>query len=317
MKRRALVNPIAVFVLAQLVWFALVGLWIYWYVSNYLLLSDAMVQITFEGVVRGKNITALVGGLVLLVALATAMALIFGKLSNQIRLTSMYDNFIANITHELKSPLASIQLYLETMDSRELPPEKKNEFVKLMIEDSNRLNNLISSILQVAVLEEKRSVFELHEFDADEFILSLIEGARTSNKLPPDAVTVYGKAGCRIRADSTAMNIVVNNLFDNAVKYCVGSARIAVSISRNYRWLVIEIRDNGIGISQKDQKLIFRKFQRIYSPESPNVKGTGLGLFWVREIIRHHRGKVSVASEGKGFGTTFKLEIPAVRSGVE
>jgi signal transduction histidine kinase len=247
---------------------------------------------------------------VLLVAIATAMALIFGKLSNQLRITSMYDNFIANITHELKSPLASIQLSLETLEARDMPEEQRKEFIRLMMEDSSRLNNLITSILEVAMLEEKRTVYELREYDADGLIRGILEDAIHQYKLGDTNAVVSGSLTKKCRADVRALKIAFNNLIDNAVKFSVGPADVNVVLSETNKHVIVDVADRGIGIAGKDLKQVFKKFQRVYSADSPNVKGTGLGLFWVREILRHHRGRVTAMSEGRGTGATFRVELP-------
>ena len=109
------------------------------------------------------------------------------------------------------------------------------------------------------------------------------------------------------------MKIVINNLIDNAIKYSGGLVHLSVSLGFNRRFINVEVTDSGIGISTGDQRVIFKKFRRLLNPDSPSVKGTGLGLYWVREIIRHHHGKVTVTSGGIGKGSTFKIELPIER----
>jgi two-component system phosphate regulon sensor histidine kinase PhoR len=310
--RRPRYNPIAIFVLAQVAWFALLGLWIYWYVSNYMIFVKVNERISPQFVFSAKNIAALVGGIVLLVAVASAFVLIFSRLSQQMKITRMYDNFIANVTHELKSPLASIQLYLETLSSREVPPEKRAEFLGLMMKDTERLYALIHSILEISGLEDKRSVYQPKVYRGDSLVFGLVEEAMDQFQLPRESVRITGKAPCACRADRRALKVVFNNLFDNAIKYTQGPVHLSVSLQCTPKCLVVEVTDQGIGISPQDQKEVFKKFARLYNPDSPTVKGTGLGLYWVREIIRHHRGRVHVMSEGRNKGTTFRIELPVV-----
>jgi signal transduction histidine kinase len=110
------------------------------------------------------------------------------------------------------------------------------------------------------------------------------------------------------------MRIVFNNLIDNAIKYSAQPVSIDVKVYCSAKHVSIEIKDQGVGISVRDQKRIFNKFERIDSQDSPSVKGTGLGLYWVREIIRYHGGKISIQSEGTNRGTTFKIELPVYRA---
>ena len=311
MKRWRPMYPIFVFVLAQLAWFGLLGLWIYWYVTNYILITEVGKQFFPQLVLNSTNVSALVGGLILLVTIATAMSLIFGKLNQQLNLTRMYDQFIANVTHELKTPLASIQLYLETLNSREVPQQRQIEFMSLMMQDISRLDTLINSILEITRLEERLSIYNLGTYNADSLIRELIGEALDRFKLPDVSIEIRGKAPCLCRADRNALNVVFNNLIDNAIKYSPEPVHITLSLACTRKRLKVEFKDHGIGISRENQREVFKKFRRIYNPESPSVKGTGLGLYWVKEIIGHHRGSITVSSEGKNKGSTFHIELPA------
>ncbi|MBN1836053.1 MAG: HAMP domain-containing histidine kinase [Spirochaetales bacterium] len=310
--RRRRRSPIAIFVLAQVAWFALLGLWIYWYVSNYMIFVEVGEKISPQFVFSAKNIVALVGGIVLLVAVATAMVLIFSSLAQQMKINRMYDNFIANVTHELKSPLASLQLYVETLSSREVPPEKRAEFLGLMTKDTERLHALIHSILEISGLEEKRRMYQPRVYRGETLVYRLVEEAVEQFRLPAGAVEITGQAPCACRADRRALRMVFNNLFDNAIKYTKGPAHLTVALRCTPRRFSIDVTDRGIGIPEKERKEVFKKFTRLYNPDNPTVKGTGLGLYWVREIIRHHRGTIRVISQGRNMGTTFHIELPVV-----
>jgi signal transduction histidine kinase len=314
MKKRSRLNPILIFVLAQIAWFALLALWIYWYVSNYLIFAEVGEGIAPRFIFNEKNIPALVGGFVLLAAIAIGLVIIFSRLTQQMKVTRMYDNFIANVTHELKSPLASIQLYLETLLLRDVPKEKRDAFLKLMIEDSNRLISLVNTILEIGGLEEKSKVFNRDVYQAEPLLYSLIDEAVQQYNLPEEAVEIRGTAPCSCRANSRALQVVFNNLVDNAIKYSLGPVRLTIGMSCTGKSFVIEVKDEGIGIPKDQQKEVFKKFRRLYSPANPNVKGTGLGLYFVREIIRYHRGNVRVRSGGENQGTTFRIELPVVKA---
>ena len=304
---------ILIFGLAQLAWLGLLGLWIYWYVSNYLILEQVGDQLSPQIDISSPNVWVFVGGILLIIALAFAITIIFRNLSLQLQLTSMYDNFIGNITHELKSPLASINLYLETLKSRNVPQEKQNQFVDYMLQDAKRLHKLINSILEISSLEQKKVSHDFQEYNADKLIRSNLANAYERYKVPADAIKIQGQAGCTILADEEAINIVIDNLIENAIKYSAESVDIHVNLECRNSKFITKITDKGIGIPSSEHKNIFKKFYRIYGEQVPSVKGTGLGLYWVKEILKHHKGKVSVQSEGINKGSTFLVELPVYK----
>jgi signal transduction histidine kinase len=311
MKRsNTLIYHVLVFTFAQLAWFSLLGLWIYWYISNYIIINQVGDKLSPQIISESTNLSALVGGLILLVMISVGMSLIFIYLTKQVNLTKLYDNFIANVTHELKSPLSSIQLYLETLSSRNVPGPQQKNFIMLMMKDTERLNSLITSILNISGIEQKKIAYNYQVSSADEIMYELINEAKTEFKLQGEHVEIEGGTDCQIVVDRRALKIALNNLFDNAIKYSREIVQLLIRFSRNSKYFIIEFSDQGIGISVKDQATIFNKFQRIYNQRSPNVKGTGLGLYWVKEIIRSHGGRISVFSAGQDFGSTFKIELP-------
>jgi len=311
MKRISFIlQPIVIFVIAQLAWVSLLGIWIYWYVNNYFIFTTVEDKISPQLIDKNTNIVALVTGLVLLVAILAGMYLIFIYLNRQIKLTSLYDNFIANVTHELKSPLASIQLHLETLLLRDLPKGKQVQFISLMQKDATRLKQLIDTILEIATLEQKKIAYDFQIYNADDIIRSIVAESAEQFLLPVNSVQIHGNAPCQCVADRNAFKIVIDNLIDNAIKYSKSPVNINIKLSHDTNNWTIAFSDHGIGLERLDQKKVFQKFQRIYHRAMPNVKGTGLGLYWVRQITRYHGGSVNVYSEGVGYGTTFIMTFP-------
>jgi len=308
MRKHQSLQYMTIFILAQVAWLSLLGLWIYRFISTYHLEADS--ALPHPMISARANVAALVGGLILLVAVSVGMSLLFARLNIQLKITQLYDNFIANMTHELKSPLASIQLYLETLNERSVPQLKQEEFVRRMMMDAARLNGLINSILEIAGLEQKGAAFYFDVYASESLVRSLIEEGAEQFKLPPESIKITGSADCRCVADRNALRIVFNNIIDNAIKYSAGKPDILVRFRCAFKNLVIEFQDHGIGISANEQKRVFNKFHRIQSRNVPSVKGTGLGLYWVREIIRTHGGRVSVSSDGENRGSTFRIELP-------
>lgn len=301
---------IFIFVLAQLAWIGLLGLWIYWYVSNSIIFEEVGEQLSPQLKADSPSAFVFVGGILLIVAMALGISVMFRNLNVQLKLNRLYDNFISNITHELKSPLASIQLYLETLSSRELTRENKTKFINYMMDDARRLNNLINTILEISRLEQKNIAHDYDIYNGGKIICSLVHESAEQFQLEEDKIKIFDNSDARIVIDKNAMKIVVDNLIDNALKYSPGDPEIEVKIENKNKRFVIEFTDKGIGVDQKQAKKIFKKFYRVSDNNIPSVKGTGLGLYWVREIIKSHGGNILCISEGLNKGTTFQIELP-------
>jgi len=313
-KRRSLLFLIIAFIFAQIAWMGLLGLWIYWYVSNYLMFKQVGNKLSPQIVIDSPNVGIFVIGIISIVLIAVAMFFIFRNLTVQMKVTRLYDNFIANVTHELKSPLSSIQLYLETLSIKSVRAEKQKEFLDIMIKDASRLKKLINSILEISRLEQKRIAHNYHVYNADSIIRQLVSDAAEQFRLSEKNIKIEGELQCKCVIDKDAMQIVFDNLTDNAIKYSMPPVKINVKLSLLSKRILIEHIDNGIGIETKNQKNIFNKFQRIDNKNIPNVKGTGLGLYWVREIIKFHGGKITVVSEGENKGSCFRIELPIYKT---
>jgi signal transduction histidine kinase len=283
MKRKhSLFYLVTAFVLAQLAWFALLGLWIYWYVANYLIFEQVGDQLSPQLAIDSPNVLIFVLGIILLVGIEIAMVLTFRNLTVQMKITSLYDNFIGNVSHELKSPLSSIQLFLETLSTKEVSNEKRLEFYNLMHKDADRLKKLINSILEISRLEQKRIAHNYHIYNAEKIIKELVHNSIVQFRIPEDSVRVEGSSDERCVIDKEAMQIVFDNIMNNSIKYSPDKADITVRLSNEQKYLKIEFCDKGIG----------------------------LGLYWAKEIIKFHGGKISVFSEGIGKGTIITIKLP-------
>lgn len=309
-RKHSFIYNLVIFILAQLVWLSVLLLWIYWYIKNNIIFEQVGEKASPQIVYDAPSVFPFVGGIILLTGLSVSLVLIFRHLNIQLKLNELYDNFIANVTHELKSPLSSIQLYLETLNTRNVPEEKKKEFYGLMMRDSERLKNLVNSILEIAMMDKKKFKRDFDVYKADETIKKIILESAEQFNLSLNIIKFSGDAGCDIRIDRNSIKTVFDNLVDNSIKYSIVPLEIMVNFKRSARKVEIEFSDNGIGIPHDQIKKIFQKFHRIYDKDIPNVKGTGLGLYVVREIIKNHKGKIFAFSEGKGKGTKFRIELP-------
>jgi len=238
-------------------------------------------------------------------------------LVREIRRNEQHDAFINAVTHELKTPVASIRLYLQTLQSREIDDSKRQEFYRVMVEDTDRLLGTIEQVLRAGRLGAKVRHASPSPVDLSVIVQDCLALARTRHHLPADALTYReslgnGSAPC-VLGDEDELKAAVSNLVDNAIKYSGAQVRVAVELEQpEASQATLRVRDEGVGISAVELKRIFRRFYRIPGAVAVRVKGTGLGLFVVRSVIKRHGGKVFAASEGPGRGSTFTVQLPVL-----
>jgi len=235
-------------------------------------------------------------------------------LVREIRRNEQHDSFINAVTHELKTPVASIRLYLQTLQSRELDEEKRREFYRIMLEDSDRLLHTIDQVLRAGATGSRLRRIARVRLNLAEIARECVELARTRFHLDPDALAFVEKTRTEpiVLGDGDELKAAVWNLIDNAVKYSPGEVRVQVEIQEveNQRFAV-RVTDQGVGISPSELKRIFRRFYRIPASVAVRTKGSGLGLFIVRSVARRHGGRAFAESAGAGHGSTFTLLLPS------
>ena len=234
-------------------------------------------------------------------------------LVREIRRNEQHDSFINAVTHELKTPIASIRLYLQTLQTRELDEDKRREFYRIMLEDSDRLLHTIDQVLRAgatgSILRRSARV----RLDLGQIARECVELARTRFHLDPEALKyVQHTSDTMVLGDSEELKAAVWNLLDNAVKYSTAEPRIVVELdgAHNNR-IAVRVTDNGMGISPAELKRNFKRFYRIPASVAVRTKGSGLGLFIVRSVARKHGGRAYAQSAGPGQGSTFTLLLPA------
>jgi len=227
-----------------------------------------------------------------------------------INLSQRQSNFIDSVTHELKSPIASLKLYLQTLNRRQLGAEELASFYRDMLEDVERLDTLINHLLDVARLERNRKPSEVEEIELGTLIKACGDAALLRYQLPPEALQLE-ILPCTVRATKVDLELVFRNLLDNAMKYAGTPPKIQVvaTMPREDR-VMIRIRDNGRGIDPQERRKIFGRFVRLGSELERDKPGTGLGLYIVRTLIGRLRGKIRVIDNGKEPGSTFELILP-------
>ncbi len=236
-------------------------------------------------------------------------------LLREIRRSEQHDSFINAVTHELKTPVASIRLHLETLQRRDLPEGQKQEFYRLMLSDTDRLTETVEQVLRAGRAGDKKAGREKSVVDFRQLVRACMEAARVRHHLPAEALhyeeASSNGAGIRVMGSAEDLRTAVFNVLDNAIKYSGDTVDVRVRLDTpDEKRIVLSVQDHGVGIPSDDLKSIFKRFYRVTHRSLAHVKGTVLGLFIVKAIAQKHGGKVSAASEGEGEGTTITLELP-------
>jgi signal transduction histidine kinase len=261
-----------------------------------------------------REVALMIFGIIFFVLIITGLILNTIFLVREIRRNEQHDAFLNAVTHELKTPIASIKLYLETLKGRDIAEDKRQEFYDIMLADNERLLGTVEQVLQASSTREKQRLMNLAEIDLSELIGDTIKTVREQRHLDDAAIRFSEAAdGINVLGDRRELQTVITNLLDNAVKYSVGEPKISVKLkSSSPAKAEIYIRDNGIGLSRADLRRIFKRFYRVPNKSVDAAKGTGLGLAIVSAIIEKHGGRVRAESKGEGKGTTFYIQLPRV-----
>jgi two-component system, OmpR family, sensor histidine kinase SenX3 len=232
-------------------------------------------------------------------------------LVREIQRNEQHDAFINAVTHELKTPVASIRLYLETLQTHALDDAKRHEFYSTMLADSDRLLATIEQILRTGRLGPGNRKPNFTDVELGAVTEESVARARTLYHLTPQALKFDRGPRVTIRGDLDEIQAAISNLIDNAVKYSDKPVHVTVEIRQvDARYVTLRVKDRGAGIPGSELKRIFKRFYRVPGSLATRVKGTGLGLYIVRSVARRHAGRVWAESEGPGHGSTFVLQLP-------
>ncbi len=236
-------------------------------------------------------------------------------LVREIRRNEQHDAFINAVTHELKTPLASIRLYLQTLQQRELDRDKQLEFLSIMLADGERLQSTIDQVLLAGATGGSKRPMNLSDVDVVEMVRESMRLVADRHHLTDGELEFVGGSSedepAVVHGDPEELKAAVTNMLDNAVKYSGDRIKVFVDVARtSARKVAIHIRDEGIGITGDEIKRVFRRFYRIPGRSTVRIKGTGLGLSIVHAVAKRHGGRAYVESEGAGKGSRFSLELP-------
>jgi signal transduction histidine kinase len=260
-----------------------------------------------------RRVVPLIIGVILFGLLIAGLVMNTIFLVREVRRNEQQDAFFNAVTHELKTPIASIRLYLETLESRQLGESQRRDFYRIMLEDTGRLLGTVEQVLKASELRHGTARKDWQEVDFSMLVQEAIDLARLRHHLseceirfgtePPAGISVLGE-----RED---LRTAVFNLLDNAIKYSGERKSVVVDLlTPNLDRVMLRVRDEGSGIPRRELKRIFRRFYRMKPASMPQVSGTGLGLFIVRSVARRHGGDISADSAGEGLGSTFTLRLP-------
>jgi signal transduction histidine kinase len=255
----------------------------------------------------------LVLGVLLLAVIIAGVVFNTLFLVREIRRNEQHDAFINAVTHELKTPVASIRLFLETLQTHTVDEAKRKEFYRIMLEDSNRLLATIEQVLRTGRAGSARRKVQMVPIDLPTVVRECLARVRTAHHVPEGALEYRLGPEVTILGDPGEVEAAVSNLIENAVKYSGDRVHVDVELETAGKYASLRVKDQGAGIPRTELKRIFKRFHRVPGPLATRVKGTGLGLFIVRSVAKRHGGRVWAESEGPGHGSTFLLQFPIAK----
>lgn len=263
---------------------------------------------------NGRRLAIDVVGVLLFGILIAGVVLNTVFLVREIRRNERQDSFLNAVTHELKTPIASIRLYLETLQRRPVDEAQRQKFYATMRLDTDRLLATVEQVLKAGELGQRQREGKRARFELRPLVAECIHTVATRHHLPADSITLADTPGdvrLFVHGNAEDLRSAVLNLLDNAVKYSPDGVHVVCRLFiEHYTWSVLSITDTGLGIASHELTRIFRRFYRASGSDQVKIKGTGLGLFLVRTIARQHGGDVRAASEGPGRGSTMFLKLP-------
>ena len=266
--------------------------------------------------VNGRRLAPLVLGVSTFTLIIAGLIVYTVFLVREMGITEQQDSFLNSVTHELKTPIASIRLYLETLQSRDVGDAQRKEFYRNMLQDADRLQHTVEQALRAGVARQKRKLEHRVPVDLGWLAQECVDTARTRHHLAEETIVLTGndlRSPIVVSGDIDDLRTAIANLLDNAVKYSGGVPQISVQIAGatpDTAW--VRVKDQGIGIPRPQLGRIFNRFYR-FQPRGSKIKGTGLGLYIVRSIAKRHGGRVFAESAGENKGSTFTLELPRVK----
>jgi len=271
-------------------------------------------------ILNWRRVWPMVVGIPFFILLIAGLVLNTIFLVREVRRNERHDSFLNAVTHELKTPITSIRLYLETLQRRALSDEQRQQFYTIMLADSDRLLATVEQVLKAGEVGQ-RTRNQIHtEVDMHALVQECIETTRLRHHLSQDTISFEDNPGSDlllVRGNPDDLQTAIQNILNNAVKYSPNGLHAKVQLTaESDAWVVLSVSDEGIGIPSAHLKRIFKRFYRVPHRNVLRTKGTGLGLFLVRSIARQHGGDAIAQSAGEGRGTTIRLQLPRLLESV-
>ena len=309
---RWMTHPVTIFVALQFVWIAITLIWVLWFVGQQAEIAQLAERFGRENFDSRAVIAILIVGCVLLAVLLVGTIALFVFGQKQSSLAFQQRSFVSSVTHELKSPLASLQLASETIQTRELDIQTRSRLFGMINSDIERLRRLIDRILVAGRLDQ--GIFGAEPVEERLHLRStignIIQQAEHLDSQLSKRVSIKCGTDLEYLGPEAALQLILGNLLENAIKYSPLSAPIAIIVTLRSEYLQVQIVDQGMGLDRKEQKNIFKMFHRADISIKKAIPGTGLGLYIVKAAVRNLNGSVWVESPGRGHGSTFSIRLP-------
>ena len=265
-------------------------------------------------ILNWREVALLIFGIIFFLVIIFGLVINTTFLIREIRLNEQHDAFINAVTHELKTPIASIRLYLETLKTRDVDAQQRDQFYDNMLADSDRLLTTVEQVLRAARARHRRRPIANTVIDLNSTVIECLELARIRHGLNETNLSYFqapSATGAKVSGDLDELRAAFSNLLDNAVKYSDEEVSVSVEMTAiDEKRVAVRVADKGIGIPSAQLKRIFKRFYRVPNRFMARVKGTGLGLFIVRSVVEKHGGRVFAESRGLGYGSTFTIQLP-------
>jgi signal transduction histidine kinase len=257
------------------------------------------------------NAWLMIAGIVSFVTIMTVLVLFSVFLAREIREVRRQTSFIDSVTHELRSPLASLRLCLQTQAREGLQPDQRQRLREMMLDDVERLSAFVDDILESNRLAHGREGRTIDAVDLAVLVQRCVSGTAKRHRIDPESITVALPPGVVLHTDPVALDVILRNLLDNAIKYSDPPRQVSVGATVSPKGaLVLEVGDDGVGIPKGDLKRVFERFYRVDDEAVRSRRGTGLGLFVVASLVRGLGGRLRAHSPGPGLGTRMVVILP-------